>query len=211
MDVFLTPSFATWLPRHCNSFVVGRGAFSTDFNEKRLSRAAARINLRYAFERNLGSTWYTTPEQTRLAAYLTLFGMTYLAAEEFTPVEREGKAGVLLWPYWHYGVLLLYEQSIGLNHMIATGQMNVVRLHELIDYPATNSRPVRQVLHIHVFHGEVMFSKQKFKFGSYDSMNVSVANSEEIKYYALRMALEGKRKSCSDLLAMQVATVKEKI
>lgn len=208
MDVFLTPLFAKWLPRNCNTFIAGRGAFSTDFNEKRLSRAAARINLKYAFERNLGSTWYSTPEQARLTAYLTLFGMVYIASEEFTQPEREGKAGVQLWPYWHYGVLLLYGQSIGLNHMIATNQMNVVKLNDLIDYPSSKSLPADQVLHIHVFHGDTMFSKSMFKTGKYDSMNITESN--EIRYYALRMALEGKRTNCTDLFLMFQKSVNNK-
>ena len=36
MDVFLTPLFGQWLPRHCNDFYVGRGGFNTPFNEARL-------------------------------------------------------------------------------------------------------------------------------------------------------------------------------
>ena len=200
MDVFLAPFFAVWVPYHCNDFNVGRGAFSTDFNEKRLSRAAKRLGFKYAFKRNLGSTWYSTPEQMRLVSYLTLFGMLYVASEEFSQTEREGKIGVQLWPYWHYGVLLLYGQSVGLNHLIATNQMNVVKQTELLDYPSGNSHPASRVLHIHVFHGDDMFSKFAFKMGKYDGMNVTA--SDEIKYYALWMALEGKRLSCHDLFSM---------
>ena len=200
MDVFLTPLFGSWLPRHCNDFNVGRGAFSTDFNEKRLSRAANRIGLEYAFWRNLGSTWYSTPTQIRLVAYLTLFGMVYVAQEEFSETEREGKIGVQLWPFWHYGVLLLYGQSVGLNHLIATRQINVVKLQDYLDYPSGNTYSIHRVLHIHVFHGDDLFSKFAFKMGKYDNMTVS--DSDEIKLYALRMALEGKRFSCENLHLM---------
>lgn len=105
-DVFLTPLFATWLPRHCNDFYVGRGAYSTYFNDKRLRRAAQRLGLDYAGQQNLGSTWYSTPDQIRLVSYLTLFSMVYLAIEEFTQVEREGRLGIALWPEWHYLVIL---------------------------------------------------------------------------------------------------------
>ena len=38
MDVFLTPLFGQWLPRHCNDFYVGRGGYSSPFNERRLRR-----------------------------------------------------------------------------------------------------------------------------------------------------------------------------
>ena len=36
MDVFLTPLFGKWLPKHCNDFYVGRGGFNTPFNQIRL-------------------------------------------------------------------------------------------------------------------------------------------------------------------------------
>ncbi len=90
MDVFLTPLFGKWLPRHCNDFYVGRGGFSTEFNDKKLKRIANNLGLKYASVKNLGSTWYSTPDQFRLVSYLTLFGMSYLSQEEFSPTERDG-------------------------------------------------------------------------------------------------------------------------
>ena len=101
MDVFLTPLFGQWVPRHCNDFVVGGGGFSSDFNNKRLKRIAEFLNLKYAGYWNLGSTWYSTPAQFRLVSYYTLFGMAYLSNEEFAQPEREGKLGVELWPDWY--------------------------------------------------------------------------------------------------------------
>jgi hypothetical protein len=115
MDVFLTPLFANWLPRHCNDFCVGRGGYSSNFSEKRLRRVAKDLNLKYAGIWNLGSTWYSTPHQFRMVSYLTLFGMAYLSSEEFAQPEREGKVGTILWPDWHFGVLLLYGQGLMLS------------------------------------------------------------------------------------------------
>ena len=57
MDVFLTPLFSLWLPRYCNDFYVGRGAYSTTFNVKRLKRIAENLGLEHAGIQNLGSTW----------------------------------------------------------------------------------------------------------------------------------------------------------
>jgi len=199
MDVFLTPFFSKWLPINCG-FYVGRGGFSHDFNDKRFKRVAHELKLGYAGSRNLGSTWYSTPAQFRIVSYLTLFGMAYLSVEEFTQPEREGKAGTLLWPEWHYGVLLLYGQTLGMNHLIATNQINVIPLPDLIDYPSGNAESVFTKLHIHVFHGEDMFSKFMFKAGRYDNMTVSESNSTLVKYYSLKMALEGKNFSESKLL-----------
>lgn len=153
MDVFLTPALATWLPRYCNDFYVGGGAYSNTFNRKRLNRIANNMGLKYAQWSNLGSTWISTPEQFRLVSYLTLIGMAYLAHDEFTEPERKGQVGTINWPEWHYGVLLLYGQNLALNHLIATNQINMVRLHNYIDYPSGNTNSVFGVLHLHVYHG----------------------------------------------------------
>lgn len=54
MDVFLTPLFSTWLPKHCNDFVVGGGAYNNDFNINRLKRIANHLNFKSAGQWNLG-------------------------------------------------------------------------------------------------------------------------------------------------------------
>ncbi len=61
--------------------------------------------------------------------------MGYLGTEEFAQPEREGKLGTILWPEWHYGVLLLYGQNLALNHLIGLKQSNVVKIENYIDYP----------------------------------------------------------------------------
>lgn len=199
MDVFLTPLFARWLPRYCNDFYVGRGGYSSTFNVNRLSRVAHELGLKFGSITNLGSTWYSTPHQFRLVAYLTLFGMGYMSEEEFTPPEREGKVGVMLWPYWHYGVLLLYGQNLFMNHLIQTRQLNIVKLQNHLDYPSYFAESTSKMLHIHVFHGDGLFSKFQFKAGKYDSLDYERENTTQAKYYSLKMALEGKRTSSSDL------------
>ena len=201
IDVFLTPMFATWLPIHCNDFIVGGGGFSSEFNRKRFKRIAKELEFNYPDVGGLGSTWISTPDQFRLVSYLTLFGMGYLSNEEFTEPERRGKVGVLLWPEWHYGVLLLYGQSLALNHLIGSKQLKVVRLRQLIDFPTTNDESIFKKLHLHVYHSNEMFSKFLFPTGFYDNMTVSEndANSNKVRYYALRMALEGKRIKPIDL------------
>lgn len=196
MDVFLTPLFSTWLPRHCNDFTVGGGAYSTHFNDKRLRRVANGLGLKYNGEANLGSTWYSTPAQIRLVSYLTLVGMVYLALEEFTQVERAGKLGAALWPEWHYQVLSMYGHTLALNHLLATNQTNVVRLNNQIDVPSHISNSIYRVIHIHVFHCFTLFSKFDFKEGKYDDIVLrddESMQSDDVKNYALMMALEAKR------------------
>ena len=81
--------------------------------------------------------------------------------QEFSQPEREDKIGTILWPDWHFGVLSMYGGSIALNHFIGTKQMNVVKLNELIDFPSAYTEDVNNKLHIHVFHGDDMFSNFK--------------------------------------------------
>jgi len=152
------------------------------------------------FFTNLGSTWFSTPDQFRLVSYFTLFGMAYIGTEEFTLPEREGKAGVQLWPEWHYGVLLLYGQNLGMNHLIGTRQINVPKLFNYIDYPSHNSVSVNDVIHIHVYHDNKIFSKFAFKMAKYDNMTAPTLDTLQVKDYCLKMALESKRASCADLV-----------
>lgn len=117
--------------------------------------------------------------------------MIYISKEEFAQPEKQGK--VSLWPYWHYGVLLLYGQNLGMNHLIASKHINIVKLNNMIDYPSGNTEDVITKLHIHVYHGGEMFSKFSFKEGKYDNMTVPTENLNQVKNYCLKLALESKR------------------
>jgi len=86
MDVFLTPMFAKWLPQNCNDFYAGKGGYTTDFNTRRLGRIAEDLGFGNAGLTNLGSTWYSTPEQIRLISFYTLLSMvgcTCLSATDY--------------------------------------------------------------------------------------------------------------------------------
>jgi hypothetical protein len=210
MDVFLTPLFGQWLPRFCDDFYVGGGGYSSSFNKKRFRRVAKDLGFEYAEQHNLGSTWYSTPDQFRIVSYLTLFGMAYVANEEFSQPEREGKVGTILWPDWHYGVLLLYGQHLALNHLIGANQLFVTKLENYIDFPSGNEESVFQHLHIHVFHGDNMFSKFVYRAGKYDQLVVRDEDEHKVKFYCLKMALDAKRIKCSDLYQLLVNETRNK-
>jgi hypothetical protein len=121
--------------------------------------------------------------------------MAYLNNEEFAQPEREQKLGTLMWPEWHYGVLLLYGQHLGLNHLIGSQQLNVVKLENQLDYPSGNNHSIFNMLHIHVFHGDNLFSKFVFKVGKYNNITLNMIDEEKSKlvnWFALKMALEGR-------------------
>ena len=94
--------------------------------------------------------------------------------------------------YRHYGVLLLYGQHLALNHLIGAQQLNVVKLDQLIDYPSGNEESIFKKLHIHVFHGDDLFSKFAFRNGKYKRMRVRKEDEVKVKYFCLKMALEAK-------------------
>lgn len=86
-----------------------------------------------------------------------------------------------------------------MNHLIATKQVNIIKLPNLIDYPSGNDKSVFESVHIHVFHGDSLFSKFAFKAGNYDDMNVQESDKIKTKYYALFNALEAKRSTAEML------------
>ena len=210
MDVFLTPLFGQWQPRACNDFYVGGGGYSTDFNVGRLARVADNLGIEYAGVRNLGSTWISTPAHFRVVSYLTLIFMSYLGTEEFSKPEIEEQVGTLLWPYWHYGVLLLYGQNLAMNHLIGSNQLNVTCLERLIDYGSGNTDSVFSALHIHVFHGDDLFSKFAFRSGKYDNLTSPIDMKDQVKYYCLYNALESKRKSAIELHNLLKSVIQKK-
>ena len=96
-------------------------------------------------------------------------------------------------------MLLLYGQNIALNHLIGSRQANIVNLGNLFDYASANVEQINKKLHIHVFHGDNLFSKFAFKVGKYDNMKVNDEDLKVVKFYCLKMALEGKNTSNGDL------------
>lgn len=79
-----------------------------------------------------------------------------------------------------------------------------------LDFPSGNRQSVMQALHIHVFHGDTLFSKFAFKMGKYDNRTVNESNLDMVKYYALKMALDGKRLPAYNLTSMLDAQIRVK-
>jgi hypothetical protein len=148
-----------------------------------------------------------------------MVSMAYLASEEFTEPERKWELGTLNWPEWHFGVLSMYGHTLAMNHLIAMNQMSIVRLNESIDYPSGNEQSVFNVLHIHVYHGESMFSKFAFKDGKYDFVSFEdfdvtdqsrTYKYNQVKWFCLKTALEGRRIKADELHRMLVSATSNK-
>ena len=57
IDVFITKSFAKYLPISNETLLTGQGGYSTDFNTRRLRRIARDMGWKYQNLSNIGSTW----------------------------------------------------------------------------------------------------------------------------------------------------------
>ncbi|CAM2722764.1 unnamed protein product [Rotaria socialis] len=196
IDVFIYRHFATYIPQNC-SFITGGGGYGTDFNRRKLKRIAHDMGFAHLGISGMGSTWYGSPYDGYLVANQTLHGMLWLNQNEFAAPERESKLGTLMWPEWHYGVLLLYGQHLALNHLSATNQIRIIIGHNLLDQSTTDDTlPYVQQgirLNLHCWHTNNRFSKFAFKLGQYNRTELELyRNDTTAKAFAMRMALESK-------------------
>lgn len=101
-------------------------------------------------------------------------------------------------------VVLLYGQSVMLNHLIATNQTSVVKLDQHIDFQSRHHKSVHQVVHIHAFQFPGVFSKIDFKAGKYDKTEINdrLLKSDDVVDYTLQVALAAKRANNSALVLL---------
>ena len=193
LDVFLTPLFSVWLPKHCNDFYVDHFKYSDAFNSRRLENVASYLKLNYSNITDFGTTWISTAHQLRLVGYLTLFGMVYLSNEEFSEAERQMKPIDKLLPYWHYSVVHLYGQNLAFNHLISSQRMYMIKLNDYIELSSYRNDSIYSRTHIHVSQDLPLFSKYSFTAGKYDNIKISRIDNKKIKNFALKMYLDVKR------------------
>ncbi|CAF0823464.1 unnamed protein product [Adineta ricciae] len=202
-DTFLTKNFGNFTPYN-DTMLIGQGGYSTTFTENRLRRIAQNMNWLYANVSNLGSTWYGPPHIAQKIANRSMDAILYLAINEFTPAERQGKVGVALWPDWHYGVLLLYGCDLAINHLVASESISIRLAQSLLDQSTTN-RDRNDIaknnrLHLHCWHTNDIFSKFQFKAGNYNHIQShTLINDTSPAGFALRIALESRLMSLTKL------------
>ncbi|UJR27828.1 hypothetical protein I4U23_009096 [Adineta vaga] len=204
IDVFITKQLSKYVPITNNTFLVGLGGYSTEFNTRRLGRIARDMKWNYQNLTNIGSTWYGPPYVAQRIANFTLDAMLHLYINEFTNAEHEQKVGTLLWPDWHYGVLSMYGTHLAVNHLIISDKFNIKKADQLLDQSTTNKDPYdlakNNRLHLHCWHTESPFSKFQFKAGSYNQIHPrTLYNDTSAQAYALRMALESRLMTLNEL------------
>jgi hypothetical protein len=99
---------------------------------------------------------------------------------------------------------------MAMNHLIVTKEINVVKLENLIDYGSGNTESIFNKIHIHVFHGEDMFSKFMFRDGRYDNLPLPYNDTNLIKFYCLNIALESRKKPHDEMVKMLNDVIKIK-
>ena len=115
--------------------------------------------------------------------------MAYLAQEEFSPVERDGKKiGDLLFPDWYYPNLSLYAQNLVINHLIASNQAHVAKLD-------SSNRSIRDVIFVNPDKVEDIDNSQ---------------NENEIYSYCLKIVLDAKRLTSYQFTDMLETLIKQK-
>ena len=100
---------------------------------------------------------------------------------------------------------------MAMNHLITSKKINVIKLENLIDYGSGNTESVFSKVHIHVYHGEDMFSKFMFRDHRYDNLQLPYNDSNLIKFYCLNIALESRRKTHDEMYNMFKDVIKIKI
>ncbi|CAF3473895.1 unnamed protein product [Rotaria socialis] len=205
IDVFLTRYFGRFVPFNA-TLLVGRGGYSTPFNTARLRRIATNMEWLYANITNIGSTWYGPPRLAQRIANFSLKAMLHLSINEFTEPERQRKMGVLLWPDWYYGVLLLYSCELAINHLKLSENISLGLAYTFLDQSTTDTDQYdmekNNRLHLHSWHTFERFSKFDFKAGKYNRIHPrKFMMDASARGYAMRMALESRLMSHAGLKA----------
>ena len=82
----------------------------------------------------------------------------------------------------HYGVLLLYGQHLGLNHLVATEEIRMIIGNNLLDQSSTE-KSIEYVrngirLNLHCWHTDERFSKFAFKAGKYNQTDLELYRND---------------------------------
>ncbi|RHY81714.1 hypothetical protein DYB31_002133 [Aphanomyces astaci] len=185
IDVFLTPTFATWRPA---KMVVGGGGYQTPTNIHRLDRIASDLNLHVAGMHSVGSTWFGPTHLIQACANLTVYMMKYLHEHEFTAQEKSPAYGTKGWPEWHYGVLTLYAGHVAINH--CTFESLAEKDDNMLDFPTASNEPVASHAHLHTWQNRGRFSKFAFEDGEYAAEDIDKLDVTKVSDYAMYMALD---------------------
>jgi hypothetical protein len=202
LDCFITPGFSDWVLPDGVAIAVGKGGYGHENSNRHLSwLMTKKLGLEDGGMQNLGSTWMGYSDVMKAVARLTLATMNWLHTQEFSEYEKKG-AGVDSWPYWHWPVILLYGGHIALNQMhrdqlILSGP-STVGLDEMTTNPVALDKKIK---HLHIFHGDNMFSKFKAHAGKYKNVSlIEYLEMDSPRSYATVLGISSMRLSKSEVV-----------
>jgi hypothetical protein len=192
LDIFPTPK----------SVLLGEGYYIVDGEQYQtvahLMYVARRLGLRTPTVNNLGTTWGGPLRLARITAQLQVQIIRWLDLYEFTAFDR-CCAGTSGWPNWHWGVLTLYAGHLAMNNL-----PHVHRRRGIFDHATTGKAQLvgSGVLHLHVLHGNMTFSKSEFAAGAYRKLDPATLDRTTAGGFATHVAVEASRLAPSELKAM---------
>ncbi|GAV01678.1 hypothetical protein RvY_12352 [Ramazzottius varieornatus] len=204
LDVFFPPAFSHWIPPNC-AFVTGNGAYSDPYNMEKLAMVANYSGIHFNTTIwNIGSTWIGSPHLIAKVAARTVHWMIHLSKNEFAPKQRTSAwwSMALLWPEWHYGVVLLYGGHLAVNEVLQSGKQHPFLKLDL-DHPTTSTAncTLNGPIHLHTYQNHDYFSKYVFSSRLYNETYSlpSVLNSTRCCDYAGYMAADSLNMTCAEL------------
>ncbi|KAF0715761.1 hypothetical protein As57867_003192, partial [Aphanomyces stellatus] len=182
VDTFVTPRFATWVPKR---FTVGHAAepycVASSSTCTRLERVRESLGLPHPLRRhNFGSTWYGPARAMQSCAKRTVETMDHLASVEFTDHEKSpafvsGRRG---YPEWDFSLLGMYAGHIALQQCLGDDNDIDVR-PDVLAVPTSSRRAIDTMVHLEAGMSFSGFNLFAFHTGSTKKpafLNLSVAS-----------------------------------
>lgn len=182
-DVFLTSNLKTLRP---NRHIFGLGAYINDIHTRdRIVEIIDKLELKYNYLHNIGASYLYKSKNVIDFRILQYKICEYLINNEFN--DSYGK-----WGTWYVGTLTMYAGEIVANQL---GYDNI-KTNILDSYSMGKQKINNDTYHIHAWHTPQYFSKNYFRKGAYNDIDLDTLNIEEVCDYCLYLA----SKSIDDIL-----------
>eukprot|EP00053_Salpingoeca_punica_P019099 m.191363 g.191363 ORF g.191363 m.191363 type:complete len:1438 (+) comp17566_c0_seq4:165-4478(+) len=209
IDTFPTPRLNDLYP---NSTLCTIRPHGYTFGQARseLHRAAEAIGFQHQGWHEMASSWFGPAEQVVALAELTVESGVFLKNFLFgsgsnckVPADLKDNDYPCEWGSGVYeGVLLLYSQEFALN-MIWTpdDHRTSMKMGWQFDLGTTFAgSSACSCYHLHIHHGEDMFSKFMFHMHRYDNEDLSKTDIRQIPGYSFFMAMNGNKRGTNTML-----------
>lgn len=204
IDTLVTPAFAAanLLPA---SIVIATGlaGYNSEVAIRHLNWMMKKVGLENVGDVpgevsvGIGSTWFGRSAVLVALAKLSVSSMIWLHTQEFTEYER-GPASTDGWPNWHWPVLTMYGGHVAVKQVRNSAAYRTT-LNDAdpvkLDQGTNSIQPLaNNIIHIHCWHTEEIFSKFAFHRGDY--VNISLLpylDMNTTQSFAMTVAISSSR------------------